>query len=102
MVFFAALTLAVAVSYWREPYLTAGVLIVFHSVVLWYLNSRRLFLTYLFGFVFGPIAEALSIAAGAWSYANPQFFGVPVWLPFVWGAATVTAGYFVLLQTVHE
>jgi len=35
----------------------------------------------------GPIAEAFAIYFGTWTYSNPVFIGVPVWLFFVWGNA---------------
>jgi len=102
MAAFASMTLVLTIVLWREPYLLAGVLACFHIVVLLYLQKRRFLFTYLFGFVLGPIAEALSIAAGAWTYTLPQFAGVPVWLPFLWGATTLTAGYFANMRTAHE
>lgn len=44
---------------------------------------------YMTGFVFGPLAEALSISTGAWEYDTTHLLGVPVWLPFVWGNAAL-------------
>jgi hypothetical protein len=102
MFFFAALTLAVILVLWQNPFVSAVILGGFHIIVLVYLKSRRLFFTYLFGFMLGPLAEVLAILAGAWTYTVPQFFGIPVWLPFLWGAATLTAGYFVSLRTKYE
>ena len=37
----------------------------------------------------GTLAEAVAIKFGAWQYANPTALGVPIWLPFLWGAAVV-------------
>ncbi|MBN2042243.1 MAG: hypothetical protein JW754_00390 [Candidatus Aenigmarchaeota archaeon] len=39
------------------------------------------------GAIIGPIAEIICVNAGAWSYAVPNIFGIPYWLPFAWGAA---------------
>jgi hypothetical protein len=44
---------------------------------------------YMTGFVFGPLAEAVSISTGAWEYDTTHLLGVPVWLPFVWGNAAL-------------
>lgn len=35
----------------------------------------------------GPIAEAIAIYFGAWTYTTPLLIGIPAWLPFVWGNA---------------
>ncbi len=47
---------------------------------------------YLVMLIIGPIAEAFAINFGAWTYTNPVFIGVPIWLFFVWG----NAGLFVI------
>jgi hypothetical protein len=35
----------------------------------------------------GPAAEAIISAAGAFEYAEPDFAGIPVWLPALWANA---------------
>jgi hypothetical protein len=32
----------------------------------------------------GPVAEAVISAAGAFDYADPDFAGIPMWLPALW------------------
>ncbi len=35
----------------------------------------------------GAILEILLIKIGsAWTYKNPSFFGLPIWMPLFWGA----------------
>lgn len=41
------------------------------------------------GAIIGPLGEILCIYFGVWQYANPSFLGIPVWLPFAWGLATM-------------
>ena len=41
------------------------------------------------GLLFGPVAEAIAISRGAWTYAAPDFFGIPVWLSPAWAAAVL-------------
>jgi Protein of unknown function (DUF2878) len=36
------------------------------------------------GMVLGPGMEVILIRAGAWTYADPSFAGIPVWLPLLW------------------
>lgn len=51
--------------------------------------SATSIVVYMTGFVFGPLAEAVSISTGAWEYDTTHLLGVPVWLPFVWGNAAL-------------
>lgn len=36
------------------------------------------------GGIIGPLCEAGPLAAGAWSYSNPDYFGMPGWLPLAY------------------
>ncbi len=44
-------------------------------------------LTLLAGAIFGPAAEAAAVWRGAWTYAHPDFLGIPLWLPVGWALA---------------
>ena len=39
--------------------------------------------------ILGALSEVLSISSGAWRYTEPHLFGIPYWLPFLWGIAGV-------------
>jgi ubiquinone biosynthesis protein Coq4 len=41
------------------------------------------------GAVVGSIGEIVCIHFGVWQYANSTFLGIPMWLPLVWGLATI-------------
>lgn len=45
------------------------------------------------GGLLGPIVESMPIAAGAWSYANPEIFGMPAWLPLAYAMFAAMIGY---------
>lgn len=53
------------------------------------------------GSLLGPVAESLPIAAGAWSYANPQVLGMPVWLPLAYAMFAVLVGYAAGAISLH-
>lgn len=39
----------------------------------------------------GAYAEALIIrSGGAWTYAQPQFMSIPIWLPAIWGLTAIS------------
>jgi len=44
---------------------------------------------YAIGAVVGPCGEMIGVSAGAWRYTGPTLLGIPPWLPFAWGLATV-------------
>lgn len=44
---------------------------------------------YVIAAILGPIGEILAIRYGVWRYTNPTFLGIPLWLPFAWGAVVV-------------
>lgn len=77
--------------WWRTP--------VFVSIILFALLIElnrtfkwRYIKTSLMCMIFGPIAEAIAIAFGSWTYSNSQFMGVPIWLSPLWGIAAL---YFI-------
>lgn len=51
--------------------------------------SCRNLLFYFAILITGPLSEAMAIYFGAWTYTNPVFIGIPIWLPFVWGNAGI-------------
>jgi hypothetical protein len=48
------------------------------------------------GGLLGPICEALPIAAGAWTYANPEVLGMPGWLSPAYAVFAVLVAYAAL------
>lgn len=40
--------------------------------------------------ILGPVAEVVVVHAGAWEYGSPNLAGIPMWLPFLWGSASLS------------
>jgi hypothetical protein len=60
------------------------------SIILVAINfSKSRLIVYLIVFFAGPISEMIAIYFGAWNYAHPDLLGIPYWLPFVWGNASL-------------
>ena len=57
--------------------------------VLLHLKEWRMVKLYVFASIFGFIAEIICVATGTWWYALPQGFGLPIWLPLLWGSAAL-------------
>jgi len=78
----------VVAALWRQPLLTLLLTAVI-SLAMNVITGWRYIRSYLICAVLGPLAEVVCVHFGAWSYAKPQFSGIPIWLPLVWGMAGV-------------
>ena len=59
-------------------------IILFISLVKLWLDKDAI-VYYVLAAVSGPLVEIVCIYFGIWSYTLPQFLGIPIWLPLVWG-----------------
>jgi hypothetical protein len=82
-------TLGVTAFFWENTFVTIALLFILSLFIFYVENNRSVVLIYLTAFVFGPLSEAWLIQAGAWQYATPHLLGFPLWLPFVWGNASL-------------
>lgn len=78
---------------WREPFVLTLTLFVISASMLVVLRSKKILAVYLFVAIWGPLTEAIAIGKGVWHYELPDFFGLPFWLPFLWGAASIVIVY---------
>jgi uncharacterized membrane protein YoaT (DUF817 family) len=88
----ALATLFLTALLWRYSVALIALLLVTAAAIFRIRPNATSIVVYLTAFVFGPAAEAVSITTGAWTYDSSTLFGIPVWLPFVWG----NAGLFIL------
>lgn len=74
---------------YENNFLLTMVLLIEYStaMMIWY-NKHD---TYLFivAAILGSFGEITAVSAGVWSYSYPYFLGIPLWLPFLWGAVAV-------------
>lgn len=85
----ALASLGATLFLWQTPVVLAVVLGLIGISGLALNRRRSLVGVYLGAFIGGPLAEAVMIYSGAWSYAEPHLLGFPLWLPFLWGNAAV-------------
>ena len=74
---------------WENNILLAISLILVSAFILIWFSSREEKILYFVCFVLGPMFDLLLVPRGVWSYANPTFYGVPLWLPIAYGLGTV-------------
>ncbi|HYU38737.1 MAG TPA: hypothetical protein VEM59_02725 [Acidimicrobiia bacterium] len=88
----ALATLFLTSLLWRYPLALIALLLFTAAVIFRIRPNATSVVVYATAFIFGPLAEAVSITTGAWQYDSSNFLGIPLWLPFVWG----NAGLFIL------
>ncbi|MBR9698952.1 DUF2878 family protein [Candidatus Woesearchaeota archaeon] len=74
---------------WRQNIYLTLILIALYIAANRFWHKEHEYIFYIIGAILGPVAEIISISFGVWSYANPTFLGIPLWLPFIWGLAAV-------------
>ncbi len=74
---------------WKQNLLLLTVLIFSAVLMLLIKKSKAELKTFIFCGVSGAIAESVAIRFGAWTYHNPDVIGIPIWLPVLWGIASV-------------
>ena len=88
----AILTLLIPSFFGSNSFMSVALLSVVGILMLCVDWNLKHLIYYVAVFISGPLAESLAIHFGAWTYTQPIFIGVPIWLPFVWG----NAGLYVL------
>ncbi len=53
-------------------------------------------ISFFFVLIVGSISEIAGVSFGAWTYNNPSFLGIPIWLPLIWGMAALCLRRFVV------
>jgi hypothetical protein len=82
------LTLLSASLLWKTPFIAFACLVA-TSTLLLQATKWKYTKVYIFCAIAGSASEMIAITAGAWHYANPQFAGIPIWLPLLWGSASI-------------
>jgi hypothetical protein len=81
------LTLIIPSFLWSNQILSSVLLILVGLLMLSIDWRYKNLVFYLVVLISAPMAEAIAIYFGAWTYTRPVFIGIPIWLFFVWGNA---------------
>ncbi|MBS3158388.1 hypothetical protein J4206_03820 [Candidatus Woesearchaeota archaeon] len=74
---------------WKHSLLLTIAIISITIVMLAVRKSKEDIIIYVICAALGAVAESIGVKAGAWTYYDTTLFGIPYWLPFVWGFAGV-------------
>ena len=86
---FDLLTLLIPVFLYKKILATTLILIIIAVIGLIKYCSKISIAVFLFGALFGAIAEIIAIKYGIWNYTLSNFMNIPSWLFIVWGNAAV-------------
>lgn len=76
---------------WKDNFLVAAMLAVLWAICIRYWHTKEDNILFVMGGFAGPILEATAVNLGIWSYTNPNFLGIPLWLPLIWAETLVAA-----------
>jgi len=91
--FFAVGLLALVVGFYKQPTFLLLLLGIYNITTLLYYRSFKLARIFLFVAIFGALSEIVAVHFGVWTYATPEFLGIPWWLTMVWGHAGIFLAY---------
>jgi len=86
---FGVLTLTATVLFYKKIFLLAIILLALGIISLLKWKSKVATRIYIFGAIFGAIAEIIAISFGVWEYQIINLFNIPFWLIFLWGNAAL-------------
>jgi len=77
---FVLLNLIIIFLFFDNPQIAAGLLIAIGiwGLLIW--NSKRTLFAFLFGLIFGIIAEIITVNIGILEYSFTTFLGIPLWI----------------------
>jgi hypothetical protein len=75
--------------FWQNNLLLTSIFIVIAIVVLSILRNKSDILLFLIATIFFQIGEIILSQFGAWTYNNPSFLGIPIWISLSWGFASL-------------
>lgn len=85
----ATISLMSVALLWCRNIILFAVLLIMAASLFFIERSKSEVKTFLFCAICGMTAEYIAISFGAWNYKNPDFFNIPIWLPLLWGIASV-------------
>ncbi len=83
------LSLAAVCLLWKYNVILTIVLLLLSFTLLILQKSKTELFMFLACSFYGAIAEVIAIYFGAWNYSLPNFGGIPIWLPILWGIAAI-------------
>lgn len=72
--------------FWQNNILLFIIYLILTLGLIYFRKDKIEFIIFIYGILIGAIAEVIGTQiSGYQSFANPDFAGIPIWLPIVWG-----------------
>ena len=84
----AASSIIAVLFFWQQNALLTLLLLAICAATLVTIGKKD-FPVFFLTSLFGALSEILAIRFGVWTYANPTYLGIPLWLPLLWGQASL-------------
>ncbi len=94
-----ALVLTMALFWKHNIALTALYLLTF-VVLIFVLHNKEDLTLFLIAAIFFQIGEIIMVYSGAWTYNNPSYLGIPIWITLSWGYSVIIIKK--LAETIHK
>ncbi|MFP4119057.1 MAG: hypothetical protein ACLFTH_03300 [Candidatus Woesearchaeota archaeon] len=85
----AVLSLLAVMSLYAHELLLLFVLVLLAALMLLVRRSLAELLLFISCGLGGALAELVAIFHGTWYYSTQHFYGIPFWLPVLWGVAAI-------------
>jgi hypothetical protein len=87
-IIFAVLVLLIVIIFYKNILLTTLLELILAIIGLLKWKSKVTLIIFIFGGIFGGIAEIIAINYNVWNYSITNWMHIPFWLFFVWGNAS--------------
>ena len=72
--------------FWRNNLLLFVIYLVLTSGLVYFHKDKTEYIIFVYGVIIGAIVEIIGTqVSGYQSFTKPDFAGIPMWLPIVWG-----------------
>jgi uncharacterized membrane protein YoaT (DUF817 family) len=82
--------------FWEDNFVLTLFVAVYTAFLLKFWHAIEDLRCFIFVVIVGTASEIVSVSFGAWTYNNPTFLGIPIWLPLTWGVASLCLRRFVI------
>jgi len=74
---------------WKHNLILTAIYIMGFLIALIYWKDKTDIRLFIFVTIFFQIGEIICVQFGVWTYNNPSYMNIPMWLPLSWGYTAV-------------
>jgi phosphoglycerol transferase MdoB-like AlkP superfamily enzyme len=74
---------------WQNNLILTSLYILIFLIAIFLWKSKEDILLFIIACIFFQIGEIIIVHYGAWTFNNPTYLGIPIWITLSWGFASV-------------